>query len=165
MVVNRAWIGLAGAMVFVTAAPAAAQPIAVDRVLVEKAARRLTLFDAQGRVLRVYRGIQLGWTPVGAKHFVGDGRTPEGHYRIDWGKRDSDYHLALHISYPSPEDRAFAARNGRDPGGAIFVHGQPNGMARRPGGDWTDGCIALSNAEIEELWTMVGDDTPIDIEP
>ena len=152
-------------MVLIASAPIAAQPVAVDRVVVEKAARRLTLLDAQGQVLRVYRGVQLGWTPIGPKRFLGDGRTPEGHYRIDWGKADSAYHLALHISYPSSEDRAFAASRGRDPGGAIFVHGQPNGMAQRPQGDWTDGCIALSNAEIEELWTSVGDDTPIDIEP
>lgn len=163
--VNRIRTGLFAAIVLIIAAPAAAQPVAVDRVLVEKAARRLTLLDAQGRVLRVFHGIQLGWTPLGPKHFLGDGRTPEGHYRIDWGKEDSAYHLALHVSYPSAEDRAFAARQRRDPGGAIFVHGQPNGMARRPQGDWTDGCIALSNAEIEELWTTVGDGTPIDIEP
>jgi murein L,D-transpeptidase YafK len=143
-------------------APALAQAPEVDRVLVEKAARRLTLYAADGSVVRVYRGIQLGWNPTGAKRFAGDGRTPEGHYRIDRGLEDSAYHLALHISYPSAVDVANA--RGRDPGGAIFVHGQPNGMAR-PAGDWTAGCIALSNSEIEEVWSLVGDGTPIDIAP
>lgn len=158
-----AWMSAAGLLL--AAAPVAAQDAPVDRVLVEKAARRLTLLDAEGHPLRIYRAIQLGWNPVEPKHFVGDGRTPEGHYRIDWGKEDSAYHLALHVSYPSAEDRAFAIRNGRDPGGAIFVHGQPNGMAKRPTGDWTNGCIALADREIEEIWTLVGDDTPVDIVP
>ncbi len=161
-------VGRAFAAIVVTAlnvGTAAAQPAAVDRVVVEKAARRVTLLAPDGSTVRVYRGIQLGWQPVGAKHFQGDGRTPEGHYRIDHGLPDSAYHLALHVSYPSAADRAYAAGAGRDPGGAIFLHGQPNGMAERPAGDWTAGCIAFSNAEIEEIWSLVGDDTPIDIEP
>jgi murein L,D-transpeptidase YafK len=123
------------------------------------------LLTADGDIVRVYRNIQLGWEPVGAKHFQGDGRTPEGHYRIDHGLPDSAYHLALHVSYPSVADRAYAGSAGRDPGGAIFLHGQPNGMAMRPAGDWTAGCIAFSNAEIEEIWSLVGDGTPIDIGP
>jgi len=137
----------------------------VDRVLIEKAARRITLFAADGMAVRVYRGIQLGWEPAGAKHFVGDGRTPEGHYRIDSGLADSAYHLALHVSYPGPDDLAYARIHGRDPGGAIFIHGQPNAMTDRPAGDWTAGCVAVSNTEIEEIWSLVGDDTPVDIVP
>lgn len=136
----------------------------VDRLLIEKAARRMTLFSASGAVVRVYHEIQLGWQPVGAKHFAGDGRTPEGHYRIDRGLENSAYHLALHVSYPSAGDRAYAADRGRDPGGAIFIHGQPNGMDR-PAGDWTAGCIAVDNRQIEEIWSLVGDDTPVDIVP
>jgi murein L,D-transpeptidase YafK len=144
---------------------ARAQSPGVDRVLIEKAARRMTLFSAQDVPLRVYQGIQLGWQTTGAKHFAGDGRTPEGHYAIDRGLEDSAYHLALHVTYPGPGDRAFAQAHGRDPGGAIFIHGQPNGMADRPAGDWTAGCVAVSNSEIEEIWSLVGDDTPVDIVP
>ena len=146
-----------------------AQP-PVDRIVVRKSARTLTLYDVDGRVLRAFRGIQLGRDPVGAKHFQGDGRTPEGTYRIDYGNDRSAYHLALHISYPGPADRAFAAERGRDPGGLIMIHGQPNwwpgtSHGLRAPGDWTDGCIALSDPEIEQLWRLVGDDTPITIDP
>jgi len=137
----------------------------VDRVLIEKAARRITLLSADGAVVRVYRGIQLGWQPGGAKRFAGDGRTPEGHYRIDRGLDDSAFHLALHVSYPGLDDVAYAREQGRDPGGAIFIHGQPNAMTDRPPGDWTAGCVAVSNAEIEEIWSLVGDNTPVDIVP
>jgi hypothetical protein len=97
---------------------------------VEKAARRLTLLDADGRPLRVFTGLQLGPHPVGPKHFEGDGRTPEGHYTIDRGNPRSAYHLSLHISYPDASDRAYAAAAGRAPGGEIFLHGQPTPLAR-----------------------------------
>lgn len=137
----------------------------VDFVLVEKAARRLTLF-AHGQAVRVYPGIQLGGAPAGPKHFEGDERTPEGRYTIDYGNPASAYYLSLHISYPSPADAAFAEAQGRSPGGMIMIHGQPNGWAAgRVPGDWTDGCIALSDAEIEQLWKLVGDGTPIEIRP
>ena len=141
----------------------AAEP--ADHVRVEKAARRLTLYDAADRPIRTYTGIQLGESPSGAKHFRGDGRTPEGRYVIDFGNPGSAYHLSLHISYPDSADRAFAAAHRRDPGGDVFLHGSPNGWATRPAGDWTDGCIALSDAEIEEIWGLVGDGTPIEIVP
>lgn len=151
------------------AIPAGAQDIRaedVDSVRVEKAARRLLLLDRHGRALRIYSGIQLGDAPVGHKQFEGDERTPEGRYLIDHGNPASAYHLSLHISYPDARDRAFAESCGRSPGGQIFIHGQPNALsAGRMVGDWTDGCIALSNAEIEELWALVGDGTPIEIRP
>lgn len=165
------------AMVLVSQAgvcPAGAQPRPADGVQagqvasirVEKALRRLILLDAGGAVLRRYEGIQLGDAPVGHKQFEGDERTPEGRYLIDRGNPHSAYHLALHISYPDAKDRAFADSHGRSPGGQIFIHGQPNWLdyGRIPG-DWTDGCIAVSNEEIEELWTLVGDGTPIEIAP
>jgi murein L,D-transpeptidase YafK len=133
-------------------------------VVVDKSERTLTLF-AQGRPYRIYRGLQLGDEPEGDKHFEGDERTPEGRYTIDTRNPASAYHLSLHISYPDAADRTFAARVGRPPGGAIFIHGQPNWLPRgRLPGDWTDGCIALSNAEIEELWRLVPDGTPIEIQ-
>jgi murein L,D-transpeptidase YafK len=141
------------------------EPETIDSVLVEKAARRLSLLDAHGRAVRVFEHIQLGFAPVGAKHFEGDGRTPEGRYVIDYGNRDSAYHLSLHVSYPDSGDVAFARAQGHSPGGAIFLHGQPNALAERPAGDWTNGCVALSNSEIDEIWSLVGDGTPILIRP
>lgn len=140
-------------------------PEMVDGVLVEKSARRLTLL-AKGRPVRVFAGIQLGPAPVGHKQFEGDGRTPEGWYVLDYGNPQSAYFLSLHISYPDSGDTAFARARGRSPGGQIFIHGQPNGMrSERVPGDWTDGCIALSNEEVAEIWRSVGDGTPIEIRP
>ena len=140
-----------------------AVPVA-DYLLVEKAQRRLTLF-AQGQPVGHIEGLQFGDNPAGPKRFQGDERTPEGRYTIDWGNPYSAYHLSLHISYPNERDRAYAASQGRDPGGMIMIHGQPNGHAGRVPGDWTDGCIAVSNAEIEALWEAVPDGTPIEIVP
>ncbi len=136
----------------------------IASVRVEKSARRLLLLGQDGEMLRAYHGIQLGDTPLGHKQFEGDERTPEGRYVIDHGNPASAYHLSLHISYPDARDRAFAESQGRSPGGDIFIHGQPNSLpvGRMPG-DWTDGCIAVSNDEIEELWSLVGNGTPIDI--
>ena len=146
--------------------PAAATPApTVDFILVDKSDRTLTLFG-RGVPLRTYRGLQLGDAPQGPKHFEGDERTPEGAYLVDYRNPRSAYHLSLHVSYPSPADRAYAAERGYSPGGEIFIHGQPNALTQgRMDGDWTDGCIALSNAEIEELWQMVADGTPIEIRP
>jgi murein L,D-transpeptidase YafK len=138
----------------------------VASVRVEKSTRRLLLLDAAGTVLHAYEGIQLGDAPQGRKQFEGDERTPEGRYVIDHGNPQSAYHLSLHISYPNDADRAFAESQGKSPGGQIFIHGQPNWLEiGRVPGDWTDGCVALSNAEIEELWSLVGDGTPIEITP
>lgn len=138
-------------------------PVA-DHIVVDKSARTLTLL-ADNRPLRVIGGIQLGDAPQGHKRFQGDERTPEGRYRIDWGNPGSSYHLSLHISYPNAADEAYAASQGRSAGGMIMIHGQPNGMAGRMQGDWTDGCIALANEEIEYLWQVVPDGTVIDILP
>lgn len=133
----------------------------VDYLLVDKT-RRLLIAYAGGQPVRVYRGLQLG-VPTGHKQFQGDRRTPEGLYMIDTRNPRSQYHLSLRISYPNAADRAFAAQYGRSPGGDIFIHGQPNGYGGRVPGDWTDGCIALSNEEIAELWAIVPDGTPIEI--
>lgn len=133
----------------------------VDYLLVDKT-RRLLIAYAGGQPVRVYRGLQLG-VPAGHKQFQGDRRTPEGLYTIDTRNPRSQYHLSLRISYPNAADRAFAAQHGRSPGGDIFIHGQPNGYGGRVPGDWTDGCIALSNEEIAELWAIVPDGTPIEI--
>ena len=136
-----------------------------DFVLVDKSDRVLTLY-AEGRPFRTITGLQLGDAPEGHKQFEGDERTPEGRYTLDYANPDSSYWLSLHVSYPNAADRAYAEARGRSPGGAIFIHGQPNWLpvGRLPG-DWTDGCIALSNDEIELLWQVVPDGTPIEIRP
>ena len=145
-----------------TPAPALTFP-EVDHIIVDKSDRTMTLYGADGSV-SVIEHLQLGDAPVGAKQFEGDERTPEGRFTIDYGNPGSAYRLSLHIDYPRPENSAFARAHGRSPGGLIFIHGQPNDwpVGRVPG-DWTDGCIALSNAQIEALWQAVPDGTAIEI--
>lgn len=138
-----------------------------DQIIVHKAARKLELLRG-GAVLRTYR-IALGSAPVGKKLVEGDGKTPEGRYVIDRRNMLSDYYLALHISYPDQDDVQQAALNHVDPGGAIMIHGQPSYLTVDERGnlkkDWTAGCIALSNAEIAEVWRLVDDGTEILIYP
>jgi murein L,D-transpeptidase YafK len=136
----------------------------LDLIRVRKGLRVMELYSGD-RLVHVIEHIQLGDEPVGPKRFEGDERTPEGRYTVDWGNPKSAYHLSLHISYPSAADRAYAAAQGRSAGGMIMIHGQPNGWQGRVAGDWTDGCIALSDAEIEALWDAVPDGTPIEILP
>ena len=137
----------------------------IERLVVEKSARRILAY-ADGHVVYTIYNIQLGGAPVGKKRFQGDEKTPEGDYTIDYGNPRSAYHLSLHISYPDAGDNAYAARAGRSAGGDIFIHGQPNDLpSGRPGGDWTDGCIAVSNEQIEALWSAVPEGTPIHIQP
>ena len=137
----------------------------IDYLIVDKSERLMVAYAA-GQPVKAWRGLQLGDAPGGHKQFEGDERTPEGRYTIEGRNPGSAYHLSLKVSYPSVDDRAFAQAQGRSPGGDIFLHGQPNAMpfGRMPG-DWTDGCIALSNAEIEELWRIVPDGTVIEIRP
>lgn len=138
-------------------APAAER---ADEIRVDKSERRMQLLRA-GRVLRTYR-ILLGDAPVGHKTQQGDERTPEGRYRITFRNDKSRFHLSLRVSYPNDADRAQARRRGVDPGGDIMIHGgTPPGYGR----DWTDGCIALTDREIEEVWRLVAVGTPILIEP
>ncbi len=164
---THSWISLL-ALLALSGSVVAQDAVNVDLIRVDKSERTLTLY-AQGRAVRNYSDIQLGDEPLGAKRFQGDERTPEGSYTIDYGNPSSAYHLSLHISYPDSADRAYARSRGHSPGGDIFIHGQPNGFASlgaaRVEGDWTDGCIALADAEIEELWGLVGDGTAIEIVP
>lgn len=139
----------------------------VDRLVVEKGARRLTLWFA-GYPVRTYR-IALGREPFGDKLSIGDGRTPEGLYTIDGRNAGSEFHRSLHISYPNAADVRRAREAGTDPGGKIMIHGLPNGAEWVEGEhtrfDWTEGCIALTNEEIDEVWELVADGTPIEIRP
>lgn len=138
----------------------------VDRVVINKSTRTLTTFHGN-RKLKTYH-VELGRNPVGAKTEEGDLKTPEGIYAIDGHKADSDYHLALHISYPSTADRAQAEARGLTPGEDVEIHGWPNDFQSsgwQPSTDWTAGCAAVSNAEIEELYRLVPDGTVVEIRP
>lgn len=141
--------------------------VKADRVLVEKAAHRLTLLR-RGVPLKAYL-IALGKEPIGDKVRQGDNRTPEGVFVIDRRNPASTFHRALHVSYPDAAHRARARKLGVDPGGDIMIHGLPDKMAwigslhRRL--DWTAGCMALTNAELDEVWRAVPDGTPIEIRP
>lgn len=143
-----------------------ALPLA-DRVIVRKARRTLELLR-NGDVLRTYK-IALGLRPEGHKQFEGDFRTPEGLYRLTRRNPNSEYFLSIQIDYPNPQDVARARRLGVSPGGAIMIHGQPN-LPRKPHDyysnvDWTEGCIALANSDMVEIWLMTPPDTPIEIKP
>ncbi len=139
----------------------------VDSILVIKSTRTMTLL-ARGKVVKTYQ-VALGGQPVGPKIQQGDRKTPEGRYTIDSRNPRSRFHLGLHVSYPNAEDRARARRLGVNPGGQIMIHGLPPayasvGAAHRQT-DWTDGCIAVTNQEIEEIWRLVPVGTRVEIRP
>jgi len=138
-----------------------------DIVLIEKKARKLYLYRAD-KVIKTY-SIALGDEPVGKKECQGDNRTPEGRYTISGRNRNSSYHLSLRISYPNAEDRRNAKKLGCDPGGDIMIHGLPNGKGwigkAHTAHDWTLGCIAVTNKEIEEIWKLVPNGTEVVIRP
>ena len=144
----------------------AALPLA-DRVIVHKAERKLELLR-NGGVLRTYR-ISLGLRPEGHKQSEGDYRTPEGTYHLTRRNPNSDFFLSIQVDYPNDQDIARARRQGVRPGGAIMIHGQPN-VPRKPRDyysnvDWTEGCIAVSNSDMVEIWLMTQPDIPIEIRP
>lgn len=134
----------------------------VTRLLVYKDSRRLYLMH-HDETLEFY-DFDLGFAPEGHKQIEGDGRTPEGHYLIDRRNPQSQFHLSIGISYPNARDRARAAAMGKSPGGDIFIHGQPNAYVPE-GRDWTAGCIAVKNREMDAIYAMVQDGTPISIFP
>jgi len=138
-----------------------------DQVLVMKSDRTMKLLS-HGAVIRTYK-VALGGEPVGAKQQQGDHKTPEGEYVLDRRNPLSKYYKSLHVSYPSEHDKLEAAKRGVDPGGDIMIHGLPNGFcwlgALHRAHDWTDGCIAVTDAEMDEIWKLVPDGTPIEIRP
>jgi murein L,D-transpeptidase YafK len=133
----------------------------VTRIEVHKADRKMYLLHGT-QVLKAYN-IKLGGNPIGHKQFEGDQKTPEGAYVITHRNPRSAYHLSLGISYPNDTDRAFARSQGKEPGGDIFIHGANNRGSSR--GNWTVGCIAVSDRQIEEIYAMVNPGTPINIFP
>jgi murein L,D-transpeptidase YafK len=138
-----------------------------DRVVVVKKERTLELLN-HGKVIKAYK-VALGGDPLGPKTRQGDHKTPEGIYMLDSRNAHSQFHKSIHISYPNARDRAAARAKAVSPGGDLFVHGLPNGYgwvgASHRMKDWTDGCIAVTNEEIEEIWKAVDDGTPIEIRP
>lgn len=137
----------------------------IDRILIEKSARRMTVYRGGG-ALKTYR-IDLGFAPSGHKQQQGDGRTPEGIYRVNRRNDRSAYHLSIGIDYPRPEDLRRARAAGVDPGGDIFIHGAPNAQpaGTRLAADWTAGCVAVTNPEIEELFRATPIGVPVEIRP
>jgi murein L,D-transpeptidase YafK len=140
---------------------------AVDHVLVHKGERRLLLMHG-GNVVRSYH-VALGLSPVGQKERSGDFRTPEGSYRLERRNARSDYFLSIKVSYPNRDDVKRAHARHWDTGGSIMIHGLPNQLKHDTdyylNHDWTDGCIAVSNADMVEIWMLTPDDVPIDIIP
>ena len=138
-----------------------------DKVLVDKSDRRLYLLRGE-RVVAEYP-VKLGLNPYGHKQQEGDFRTPEGRYTLSRRNPRSDFFLAIQVSYPNREDAAWAKENGRNPGGLIMIHGQPNVPKRPPefyaNRDWTDGCIALSNGDMVDVWLRTTVGIPIEIRP
>jgi murein L,D-transpeptidase YafK len=145
----------------------AIQKGSVERILIEKSARRLMLIS-QGEVLKIYK-IALGGNPIGPKERQGDNKTPEGTYIIDGRNRDSRYYLSLHISYPNEKDKNRARELGVSPGGDIMIHGIKNGFSwvgdAHAKIDWTKGCIAVTDKEIEEIAALAPDGTIVEIRP
>lgn len=141
-------------------------PVA-DRVVIEKDARLLHLMH-DGKAFRTFK-IALGIRPVGDKKSEGDFKTPEGKYTLDHRNPNSEFFLSIHVSYPNSTDRREAANLGVEPGGAIMIHGQPNEPSRSEAyyrtQDWTNGCIAVSNSDMIDIWLMTGENTPIEIRP
>jgi murein L,D-transpeptidase YafK len=141
-------------------------PIA-DEVIIDKSDRELHLMS-DGEIFRTFK-IALGIRPDGDKKKEGDFKTPEGRYRLDIRNPNSDYFLSIHVSYPNATDRQQASQEGLNPGGSIMIHGQPNLPSRSETyyrtQDWTNGCIAVSNSDMIDIWLMTGENTPIEIRP
>lgn len=133
----------------------------VTMVEVHKADRKMYLMH-KDKVLKTY-DIALGFAPVGHKQFEGDGKTPEGTYTISAKNPNSEFHLSLRINYPNNQDRAYAASKGKPTGGDIFIHGGPNNRVYQR--DWTAGCIAVTDGQIEKIYSMIEPGTPIRILP
>ncbi|PTW62260.1 L,D-transpeptidase-like protein [Breoghania corrubedonensis] len=162
--------GVALFLLLLVAAAASTAAVAAEvvRIEIRKSERQMILLGADDSEVRTYK-VALGGNPVGHKQREGDERTPEGNYLIDWRNPKSAYHLSLHVSYPDAADRAAARSRGEDPGGMIMIHGLPRRMgwigSMHTALDWTNGCIAVTNAEIEEIWSLVADGTPVRILP
>ncbi len=139
----------------------------IDYVLVNKSEKKMYLLSEEMQVKEY--NVVFGGNPIGHKQQEGDQRTPEGKYILDYKKSDSAFYKSIHISYPNEDDIKRAKANGVDPGNFIMIHGQKNGMESLTWWtqqfNWTDGCIAVTNSEMDEIWTLVKAGTPIEILP
>ncbi len=153
------------ATIFLLVSPGYCQSHA-DLVVVKKSQRKMFLLK-NDKIIRQYH-ISLGGNPTGHKEQQGDQKTPEGNYILDYKKKNSSFYRAIHISYPDATDRKNAAKKKVNPGGQIMIHGQKNGFGKlawiTQRFDWTDGCIAVTNKEMAEIWSLVRVNTPIRIE-
>jgi len=172
LVLSCAWSvghtdGLPESQAATLAPPALDRLPTVDRVVVRKAERRLVLMHG-GNIVRSYK-VALGLNPQGQKERAGDFRTPEGSYHLDRRNPRSDFFLSIKVSYPNDQDIRRARARHWDTGGSIMIHGLPNTLKHEQeyyeSHDWTDGCVAVSNADMVEIWMLVPDDVPIDILP
>jgi murein L,D-transpeptidase YafK len=158
---------LAGSLCALGTSQTAPTPLHADRVVILKKERTLQLLN-QGKVIKTYK-VALGGDPVGPKTRQGDHKTPEGVYVLDSRNPHSQFYKSIHVSYPNASDRGAARQKGVSPGGDVFVHGLPNGYryvgAAHRLKDWTDGCIAVTDEEMDEIWLAVSDGTPIEIRP
>jgi len=163
---NMCFLGFLCVFLFQEGLQAGEFPIA-DKVMIQKSSRKLYLIKDE-IAFRTF-DIALGIRPVGDKHEEGDFKTPEGRYTLDERNPDSEFFLSIHISYPNSDDRNEAQRKGVQPGGAIMIHGQPNKPTKSETyyrtQDWTNGCIAVSNSDMIDIWLMTGSHTPIEIRP
>ena len=154
-------------LAFVIASTCPAKGREINSVLVDKSDKKMYLLS-NGRILKEY-DVVFGSSPKGHKQQEGDERTPEGKYILDYKKSDSSFYKAIHISYPNEEDKARAERKGANPGGLLMVHGQKNGFGwlswLMQWFNWTDGCIAVANSDMDEIWQLVKVGTPIEIAP
>jgi murein L,D-transpeptidase YafK len=159
--------GLFSVILFIASVSVAAEEHMADRIIIKKEKRTLTLYQ-QGQKIKTYK-IALGSSPEGPKERQGDGKTPEGIYKIDSRKLNSQFHRSLRVSYPNESDRKRAKKLGVNPGGDIMIHGLPNGRgwvgAKHRLYDWTNGCIAVTDEEIEEVWKLVPIGTTVEIRP
>ena len=162
-----AFLLLAAAFAYALVPAGAALAATADKILVMKSEHTMTLLK-NDVPLRTYK-ISIGRNPIGQKTRAGDHRTPEGSYVVDWRNPQSKFHLSLHVSYPNPHDSANAQLAHVQPGGDIMIHGLQNGLGWigrfHRFVDWTDGCIAVTNFEMDQIWRAVPDRTPIEIRP
>lgn len=169
MAYNNSIMRIALLFISVLFLSACSQGPRADLVVVEKSKHKMYLFE-DGEVLKAY-DISLGQNPIGHKRQRGDMRTPEGRYIIDYKNNNSKFYRSLNISYPNEFDIAQARHRGVDPGDDIVIHGLPNGVsdnspaAQEIPKNWTEGCIAVRNFEMDEIWSLIDVDTPIEIRP
>lgn len=166
------WLIVCCCALFATLSQAMSTPVLdthskVDKVLVLKSERKLHLLS-RGEILKSYR-VSLGKQPNGPKRYQGDRRTPEGFYWIDWRKTSDKYNLSMHISYPNAQDQRLAREKGLPAGDMIMIHGTPLDEEYPEWYfhtlDWTEGCIAMRNHDMQEVWSLVKDGTLIEIRP